>query len=82
MDRPGKNTGEDCYALLQGIFLTQGSNPHLLCLLQGQVGSLPLVPPGKPHNISFLLLFYQLATGSMALNNVDLLSYSALVRKS
>ena len=23
----------DCHALLQGIFLTQGLNPHLLCLL-------------------------------------------------
>ena len=30
---PGKNTGVDSYSLLQGIFLTQGSNPHLLCLL-------------------------------------------------
>ena len=26
---------------LQGIFLTQGLNPHLLCLLHWQVGSLP-----------------------------------------
>ena len=26
----------------------QGSNPHLLCLLHWQVGSLPLVLPGKP----------------------------------
>ena len=26
---PGKNTGVDCYAFLQGIFLTQGSNPGL-----------------------------------------------------
>ena len=34
--------------LLQGIFLTQGSNP---CLLHRQVGSLPLVPPGKPINV-------------------------------
>ena len=30
---PGKNTGVGSYSLLQGIFLTQGSNPHLLCLL-------------------------------------------------
>ena len=30
---PGKNTGVGCHLLLQGIFLTQGSNPHLLCLL-------------------------------------------------
>ena len=28
-DSPGKNTGVGCYALLQGIFLTQGSNPGL-----------------------------------------------------
>ena len=32
-----------------GIFLTQGMNPCFLCLLYWQVGSLPLVPPGKPH---------------------------------
>ena len=29
-DSPGKNTGVGCQALLQGIFLTQGLNPHLL----------------------------------------------------
>ena len=29
---PGKNTGTGCHALLQGIFPTQGSNPHLLHL--------------------------------------------------
>ena len=28
-----KNTGVGCHFLLQGIFLTQGSNPRLLCLL-------------------------------------------------
>ena len=27
---PGKNTGVDCHAFLQGIFPTQGSNPGLL----------------------------------------------------
>ena len=27
---------------------TQGLNPHLLCLLRWQAGSLPLAPPGKP----------------------------------
>ena len=32
-DSPGKNTGVGCHALLQGIFLTQGSNQCLLCLL-------------------------------------------------
>ena len=29
-DSPGKNTGVDGHALLQGIFLTQGSNPGLM----------------------------------------------------
>ena len=47
-DSPSKNTGMGCHALLQGIFPTQGSNLHLLCLLHWQAGSLPLAPPGKP----------------------------------
>ena len=37
------------HTLLQGIFLTQGSNPCLLHLLHWQAGSLPLVPPRKPQ---------------------------------
>ena len=36
------------HALLQGIFLTPGLNPGLLCLLHWHVGSLPAGPPGKP----------------------------------
>ena len=36
------------HALLQGIFLNQGSNLDLLHLLHQQAGSLPLMPPGKP----------------------------------
>ena len=50
-DSPGKITGVHCHALLQGIFLTQGSNPHLLRLLHWQVGSLSLAPPQK-HKIT------------------------------
>ena len=46
-DSPGKNIGVGCHALLQGIFPIQGSNPHLLCLLLWQAGSLPLAPLGK-----------------------------------
>ena len=46
---PGKNPGVGSHFLLQGIFLTQGSNPHLLSLLHWQGGSLPLAPPGKPE---------------------------------
>ena len=32
-DSPGENTGVGCHALFQGIFLTQGTNLHLLRLL-------------------------------------------------
>ena len=37
---PGKSTGVGCHALLQGIFLTQGSNLCFLHLLHWQAGSL------------------------------------------
>ena len=39
-----------CHDLLQGIFLTQGLNPHLSCLLHETVyhfTSLPLAPAGE-----------------------------------
>ena len=44
---PGKNTGVGDHALLLGIFPTQGSNPHLFCLLHWQAGSFPLAPSGN-----------------------------------
>ena len=40
-----RDTGVGCHFLLQGIFLTQGSN---LSLMRWQVDSSPLCPPGKP----------------------------------
>ena len=45
---PGKNPEVGCHFLLQGIFPTQGLNPHLLCLLHWQVDSLPLSHLGSP----------------------------------
>ena len=39
-----------------GIFPIHGSNLHLLCLLHWQMGSLPLVPPGKPI---FIHIFFK-----------------------
>ena len=54
---PGKNTGLDCFFLLQEIFPTQGSNPHLLLVLHWQVGSLPLSHLGSPSAQVVLLLF-------------------------
>ena len=44
-----------CQAFLQGIFLTQGSNLCLFCLLYWQVGSLPVAPSGKPHSLCSML---------------------------
>ena len=43
----GKNTGVGCHSLLQGIFLTQGLNQHLL---HWQANSLPLSHQGSPLN--------------------------------
>ena len=43
-DSPGKNTAVGCHFLLQGIFLTQESNPHLL---HWQGDSLPLSHQGS-----------------------------------
>ena len=45
------------HAFLQGIFLTQGSNPLLLPLLLWQASSLPIAPPGKLSS-SMALLFW------------------------
>ena len=44
---PGQNTGVGCHFLLQGIFLTQGLNLHLLCW---QANSLPLCHLGNPSS--------------------------------
>ena len=46
-DSPGKDPGVGCHALLQGIFLTQGSNLPTLHLLHCQAGPSPLAPSGK-----------------------------------
>ena len=46
-DFPGKHTEVGCHFFLQGIFLTQGLNPHLL---HWQVDSLPLSHQGSPAN--------------------------------
>ena len=46
-DSPCKSTGVDNLFLLQGIFLAQRLNPHLLCFPHWQAGSLPLVPLGE-----------------------------------
>ena len=47
-DSPGKNTRVGCHFLLQGIFLTQGSNSSLLRLLHWQANCLPLSHQRSP----------------------------------
>ena len=45
-DSPDKSTRVCCHSLSRGSSLpTKGWNPHLLCLLHWQVGSLPLASP-------------------------------------
>ena len=48
-DFPGKKTGVGCHFLPQGIFLTQGSNPHFL---HWEVDSLVLSHEGSPGKSS------------------------------
>ena len=50
---PSKNTGAGCHFLLLGIFLTQGSNLHILCPLHWQAESVLSVQTST----LFLILF-------------------------
>ena len=68
---PGKNTGVGCHFLLQGIFLTQGSNLHLLCLLHGQADSLPLSCLGSPKGHFIQPLIHITWPNSVALNTLE-----------
>ena len=63
-DSPDKNTGVGCYALLQGIFPTQGSNSCLPMSPALQADSLPTEPSGKPlmacsHNLKNVVLIFR-----------------------
>ena len=58
-DSAEKNNGVGCHALLHEIAPTQGSSPHVLCLLHWQAGSLSLVSPGKPlHMVRYFFKLY------------------------
>ena len=64
-----------CYFLLQGMFLAQGLNLHLLLSCAWQAGSLLPVPPGKP-NFSSLCCVYSGVSSPLrpyALQNTRLL---------
>ena len=51
-DSPGKNTWVVCHSFLQGIFLTQGSNPGLLQLLHCRQVLYKLSQQGSPTTLS------------------------------
>ena len=74
-DFPGKNTGMGCRFILQGIFLTQGSNPSLLSLLHWQAYTLPLSHLGSPSillNTTSCLLFAPSINSSPHFTHVNL----------
>ena len=70
---PGKNTGAGCHFLLQGIFLTQGSNSHLLCLLHWQADFLPLHHLGSISMIDYLFLLCSIHCTSLVAQMVKCL---------
>ena len=49
----GKNTAVGCHSLLQEIFLTQVSNPHLCVSPALQVDSLLLSYQGRPYTMYY-----------------------------
>ena len=57
-DSLGKNAGVRCHFLLQGIFLTQESNPCHLHLLHWQADSLLLQYLGSPWSIFLIALSF------------------------
>ena len=66
----GKSTGMGSCSLLQGIFPTQGSNPHLLNLLNWQADSLPSMPPVQVEFIQTGVLFKVEGNEAMTLNSL------------
>ena len=65
-DSPGKDTRVGCHFLFQGIFLTQGSNKHVL---HWKVGSSPLAPPRKSKSLLWELCVVSIK-GWLLLSNV------------
>ena len=54
-----------------GILPNQGLNPHLLCLLHWQAGSLPLAPPGLYVPWALPMFSHSLSLGNKRLNLYD-----------
>ena len=69
----GKDTGVGCHFFLQGIFLTQGSNPRLLHLLHWQVDSLPLSHLEIPDSWIGRIIIIKMAVLSKAINRFHII---------
>ena len=65
----GKNTGVGCHLLLQGVFPTQGSNLHLLCLLHCKQILYHWAIREAPWNICIPCEYPQKSTTAEALND-------------
>ena len=61
-DFPGKNTRVGCHFLIQGIFPTQGSNPHLLQVSCIADGFFIVEPLGSQDRVLETKLFISLET--------------------
>ena len=64
-----RNTGVGCHFLLQGIFLTQGLNLHLLRLLHWQADSLLLHYLGSPYFLQSALNHHQSSKNQKVLSS-------------
>ena len=61
---------------------SQGLNPHLLCLLHWQAGSLPLVPPGKPCDRGGFSCFFSRSLKNLACDLSSLLCLNSFRKSS
>ena len=68
-DFPGKITGVGCHFVLQGIFLTQGSNPRLLLLLHCRwiLNCLSHQRNVLAENLLYFLLYFLIPKGCIGL---------------
>ena len=62
-DSPGKNTGVGCQVLLQGIFPTQGSHLHLLCLLHWQMVLYHQRPLEEAYRVACIWAYPRISAG-------------------
>ena len=75
---PGKNTGAGCHFLLHGVFLTQGLNPCLICLLHWQADSLSLSHLGSPIvSILIIITIIYLVVPASVLGTLNLSSFDS-----